>query len=664
VCGNVHRAPNGLSGKRCVVSAFAGCWRRNNAPVDRRDMERLAQALPQFDGARATIWVGGSVAFVHRLYVVTPEDRLERQPWTSRSGMHRLVFAGYLDNRADVAAALGLTASELRETADGALCLAAIERWGERVPEHLFGAFAFACWNERDRRLLLCRDPMGARALYIHRGADLIAFATTMDALHALPDVPRALDETVVGDLLSNNPFETRRTPYRGIERIQPGEIEIVDSAGTTRRRYWQPRRRSLGLRTHDDYVAAAREQLDRAVGRALRSAGTVASETSGGLDSSGVAATAARLTAPNRFAVYTRVPPPAFNWAETERVYFDERPKVAALVRSHSNMDVTFVDNADPHDWDWDASRFFAKFGFPVLGVNNLGWFAQLYDRVKADGHRVLLTGGSGNFSLGWGGDHLLHRLVAKGRWVRAAQEAMAVHNVSGQPLSQVLRQFIVSPLVPRMLRRIKRRWRGIGVGLEHNTFIAPAFARDLRLTERIEKLGGWNEDLLWGDPFEMRAHWLINSGEFARDIKSQMLAVHGFEVRNPLGDPHLIEFSLNVPEEHYLRGGRRRALQRDTIADRVPPEIYENQKFGEQAPEWSDRMTVRREAILADIEKIARSPLASRAIDIDSLRKAAQNWPADAQAARHASPKFRYGVGRAVHLGNFVRWFEGGNR
>lgn len=578
--------------------------------------------------------------------------------------MHRLVFAGYLDNREDVAAALGLTASELRQTADGALCLAAIDRWGERAPEQLFGGFVFACWNQRDRRLLLCRDPVGARTLYIHRGAGFIAFATTLGALHALPSVPRALDETVVGDLLSNNSFETRRTLYRGIERVQPGEIEIFDGVGIARRQYWQPRRRSLGLNTHAGYVEAAREQLDRAVGRALRSAGTVASENGGGLDSSGVAATAARLMAPNRLAVYTRVPPPAFDRTETERRYFDERPKVEALARLHPNMDVTFVDDADPHAWDWDASGFFAKFASPLVNVHNLGWFTQLYDRVTADGHRVLLTGGRGNFSLGWGGDHLLHRLVVRGQWTRAAQEAIALHKVSGRPLLRVLGQFIVSPLAPRMLRRIKRRWQGIGVGLEHNTFIAPEFARDMGLKERIEKIGGWSEDVLWDDPFTMRAHWLIKGGEFARDVKSQMLAVHGFELRDPLADPRLIEFSLNVPEEHYLRGGRRRALQRDTIADRVPPEIYESQKFGEQTPEWFDRMTVRRATILADIERIAHSPLASRAIDIDSLRKTAQNWPADAQAAYQASPKFRYGVARAVHLGNFVRWFEGGNR
>jgi len=164
-------------------------------------------------------------------------------------------------------------------------------------------------------------------------------------------------------------------------------------------------------------------------------------------------------------------------------------------------------------------------------------------------------------------------------------------------------------------------------------------------------------------GDPFDRRARMLFNAGEFPRDFRAQILAIHGFEIRDPLGDPRLIEFCLNVPEEHYQRDGRPRALQRDVIADRVPPDIYDNYKLGDQAPEWFDRLSPRRETILADIERIARSPLASRAIDVDGLRKAAQNWPADAQAARAAGPKFRYGMPRAVHLGNFIRWFEGGN-
>jgi len=134
-------------------------------------MERLARALPQFGGARAAIWTGDAAGLVHRLCAITPEERFERQPWMSRDGAHHLVFAGRLDDCDELASKLGLSPAILRETADGALCLAAIERWDDEAPAHLFGGFAFACWSSRDKRLLLCRDAVGERTLYFHRAA-------------------------------------------------------------------------------------------------------------------------------------------------------------------------------------------------------------------------------------------------------------------------------------------------------------------------------------------------------------------------------------------------------------------------------------------------------------------------------------------------------------
>ena len=646
------------------MSGFAGLVRRGGRPVERHDMGRLARALPQFDGGRATIWSGGSAGLVHRLYAITPEDRFERQPWVSRDGPWRIVFAGRLDDREELAARLGLPPPDLREMADGALCLAALERWGAEAPAHLFGAFAFAGWNERDRRLLLCRDPMGVRSLYLHRGADFIAFATTINTLHALPEVPQALDETVVGDLLANNSFETRRTVYRGIERVHPGEIVLYAGGEATMRRYWQPRRRALCLKSHDDYVEAAREQLERAVARTLRSTSPVAVSASGGLDSSGVAATAARLLAPARLAVYTRLPPPGFDPPETDRKYFSERSKVLALGRMHPNMDLTFVDDAALHVFDWEPFRAVSTTGLPILTPHNFGWFAQLDDRVAANGHRVLLTGQAGNFSLGWLGRNLLDQLVAGGHWLQAAREVFAMRRVTGKPIAATLRNFILGPREPRWLRAARRRRLGIGAGQERNAFLAPAFAGEHRLVERIREMGGWNDELKWGHPFDMRAHWLINNGGLASDMMAQLPAMCGYELRDPLADARLVEFCLNVPEGHYLRDGRPRALQRDAIADRVPPEIYNNYKVGAQAPEWFDRLSARRDNVLADIERIAHSPLASRAIDIDGLRRAARNWPADALAANAAGPKFRFGVARAVNLGNFICWFEGRNR
>ena len=328
-----------------------------------------------------------------------------------------------------------------------------------------------------------------------------------------------------------------------------------------------------------------------------------------------------------------------------------------------HPNMDVTFVDDAALHVFDREPFRAIAAMGLPILNAHNLGWYTQLDERVAASGHRVLLTGQLGNFSLGWRGDNLLDQLVARGRWLQATHEVFAMRRVTGRPVAATLRNFILGPREPRWLRNARRRWRGIGAGLERHTFLAPSFAKEHRVLERIREIGGWSDEIKWRDPFDMRARWLLDTAGYVRDLSVQAATMHGYELRNPLADPRLVEFCLNVPEEHYLRDGRQRALQRDAIADRVPPEIYGNYKIGEQVPEWFSRLSARRDGVLADIERIARSPLASRAIDVDGLRRAARNWPADAQAANAAGPKFRYGLPRAVNLGNFICWFEGGN-
>ena len=329
-----------------------------------------------------------------------------------------------------------------------------------------------------------------------------------------------------------------------------------------------------------------------------------------------------------------------------------------------HPNMDVTFVDDAALHVFDREPFRAIAAMGLPILTAQNFGWFAQLDDRVVANGHRVLLTGQPGNLSLGWLGQNHLEQLVARGNWLQAAREVFAMRRVTGRPVMATVRTSILGPRWPAALRRVRRRWQRVGEGHEHNTFLSPAFAKEHRLAERVRDIGGWSDEVMVGDTFDARAYWLINARTQGHDLRGQTLATRGIEVREPLADARLVEFCLNVPEEHYLRDGRPRALQRDVIADRVPPEIYDNYKFGEQVPEWFDRLSARRDGLLADIERIARSPLASRAIDVDGLRRAAQNWPADARAAKAAGPKFRYGVARAVAMGNFIRWFEGGNR
>jgi asparagine synthase (glutamine-hydrolysing) len=644
------------------MSAIGGIFRFDGAPVG-RDIDRLARGLPKLDGAKPHLWSDGPVALAYRPYVITPEDRLERQPWVGGGGARRLVFTGRIDNRAELAAQLDIPPPALREMADGALILAAFDRWDLEAPARVVGSFAAALWDAREQRLALCRDKMGDRALFFYRAAGFVAFANTFNALFALPDVPRTLDETILADQLANNLFDRHRTFFSAVERVPESSIAVFQPGRFDIREYWAPQRRSLGLRSYEDHLAAARELLDTCVGSALRSATPVAASVSGGLDSGGVAATAARLLAPARLAAFTRIPPPDFPRAETGHLYFDEAPKVAALAAMHPNIDVNLVDDAGLHPIDRNPARFFLAAGIAAGPPTGLAWFASLYDRVAEAGHRVLLNGGLGNFTLGWSGQNLIPQLVRSGRWLAAARAIGAYHRVQGVPVGRIVRQFAVGPLIPDALRRRWRRARDREFEDDDVGFLDPDYAAAQGTGARVREIGRWRPDFYKGDAFAQRVHWILHGRQTARDWIGETVGIWGFERRDPLNDSRMVEFCLNVPEAHYQRHGLRRSFQRDVIADRTPPEIYLNTKKGEQAPEWYDRVKLQREGYIADIERIAASRLASRLIDVKRLRSSLENWPDDAADLGPRRYDVRLGLTRAVHLGRFICWVEGGN-
>ena len=105
-------------------------------------------------------------------------------------------------------------------------------------------------------------------------------------------------------------PDDPRQSLFEGIDRVPAATTIVFDRRGEARSTtYWaMDWDRSIRFPRDDDYVDAARELVDRAVARCLRLAGPVVAMLSGGLDSPGVSATAARLASPDRVNAITLV--------------------------------------------------------------------------------------------------------------------------------------------------------------------------------------------------------------------------------------------------------------------------------------------------------------------------------------------------------------------
>ncbi len=243
------------------------------------------------------LWAGDAAALGVCKMRALPEDRFDTQPLTDPERGLVLVADARIDNREELRAKLEIDRTAVLQMADADFVMAAFKRWGERCTEHLIGDFAFAVYDSRKSAMFCACDHLAMRPVFYHRGADFFAFASMPQGLLTLPAIPRELDEESLTRHLVLIPEMGTRTFFSGISRL-PGAHSVSATAGGLRlHRYWDlDALPSIRLASDGEYVEGFREIFNQAVRCRLRSVGPVGSHLSGGLDSSSVAVTAARI--------------------------------------------------------------------------------------------------------------------------------------------------------------------------------------------------------------------------------------------------------------------------------------------------------------------------------------------------------------------------------
>jgi len=411
------------------MTALAGVWRLDGvAAAEPCRLINIAQALYGPDGEG--LWDGGDVALGLRRFDCLDEDRFDAPPLTSACGRYHLVADVRLDDRAGLSDRLGLDQGEVASYSDTRLLLAAWERWQTELFDHVYGDYAFAAWDARDRQLTLARDALGAKPLHYHRQKGLFAFASMTKGLHALPDVPIGPNLSRVTELLALLPESGPETYFQDIYRVEPGHYVQVSATGQTAHRHWNPRRSVPVPGTFEDQVAEFRLHLDRAVKSRLRGGGRrIGSHLSAGLDSSAVAATAARLMAEKggRVSAFTSAPRRGFDLPNTPGQIEDETELSAATAALYPNMDHIVVRN-DGRDLAAGLDRGFHVFERPVLNICNARWADHIHEEARRLDLNVLLVGTMGNMSFSFDGKTLPGELVKKGDLTGLLREGRAL--------------------------------------------------------------------------------------------------------------------------------------------------------------------------------------------------------------------------------------------
>jgi asparagine synthase (glutamine-hydrolysing) len=274
------------------MCGFAGeiCW---EGPADVRAAERMASVLqprgPDSDGS----WARSGIALAHRRLKIIDLSEAGAQPMLDPEHGLAVVFNGCIYNYRELRTELHGAGHSFFSNSDTEVLLKAYREWGLDFVERLVGMFAFAIAETETGRLLLGRDRLGIKPLYLAKLPGRLRFASTPQALIAGGGVDTSVDPVGLHHYLTwHAVVPAPRTILSGVRKLEPATVTVIESDGNLgeTRRYWSPsfsrerRYEDWGEGEWEDEVLAA---LHRAVDRRMVADVPVGVLLSGGLDSS-----------------------------------------------------------------------------------------------------------------------------------------------------------------------------------------------------------------------------------------------------------------------------------------------------------------------------------------------------------------------------------------
>ncbi|WP_031078895.1 N-acetylglutaminylglutamine amidotransferase [Streptomyces sp. NRRL S-118] len=262
--------------------------RRPDLAAVERMTDRLAPRGPDGHG----VWSQGPVALGHRRLKIIDLSELGAQPMTDSEARLTGVFNGCIYNYQELREELRGLGHRFFSTSDTEVVLKAYREWGVRCVDHFIGMFVLVIVENDTGRVVLARDRLGIKPLYLAHGTGHLRFASTLPALLAGGGIDTSLDPVALHQYLSwSATVATPRTVLAGVRKLPPATVRVLEPDGTYRDHcYWQPsytRRPEHAGMDAADWRDAVLDALRTAVRRRMVADVPVGVLLSGGLDSS-----------------------------------------------------------------------------------------------------------------------------------------------------------------------------------------------------------------------------------------------------------------------------------------------------------------------------------------------------------------------------------------
>jgi asparagine synthase (glutamine-hydrolysing) len=596
------------------VCGIAGFTHRRSRP-DPELIRRATQSIHHRGPDQQGVFESESVSMgAVRLKIIDLEGG--KQPF--HAGGCVIVFNGEVYNHAEIRRELEATGHRFESKCDTEAVLRAFLEWDVASFSKLRGMYAFAIWDESRKRLVLCRDRMGIKPLYLYRNGEDLFFGSELKTLFENPLVDRRLDAEGLGHYLALNWVPAPFTLAKGITKLDPGEwLEWVD--GNVRvEPYWKL---NFAPDAKLDY-GSAREELDSllrsSVKEHLVSDVPLGIWASGGIDSSAVLHYAAQEF-PGRLKTFS---------VSFRGRSFDESPFFREMAQVYST---------DHHEFDLnpevelaDAIEQLTHYSDePSADAGALPvWFLSKMTRKHVT---VALSGEGADELFGGYETYRADRYAAASQAVPAPLRRAALAMAGMLPVSDDKISFEYK--VKRFLEG------GLSDPVSAHLFWNGTFSHTdkLRLMgDKVVNTGAYVARRVNGGAgsFVNRALWIDQLHYLPDDILykcDRMSMAHSLEVRPPFLDHRIVEFASRLPENFKVNGSKLKFILKDLMRDKLPQIILQRKKQGFDIPTHHWLRTSLKPLLMDTVNKtsieatgVLRWPEVERVIDDHMNRRA----------------------------------------
>lgn len=557
------------------MCGIAGIFTHRSDTPDRDVLSAMARAMRYRGPDDEGIYQSEHIGLVHRRLSVRDLSASGHCPMGTPDGNLQIVFNGEIYNWRELRLELEALGFVFRSQSDTEVVLHGYQVWGEGLLRRLRGMFAIAIWDKGSSSLFLARDRAGEKPLFYCSSADGLAFASGTESLRRSL-VSERIDPVAIGCHLTLTFIPSKRTVWKGVKVLPPGHfLRVEPGVEPVVSRYWDFPRLAPSPRPLADCERAAEAVLNDSVERCLDADVPVGLFLSGGVDSSLIAALAARHQ--------PGMPAFSVGFSEVSHSELPHAEKVARYLGLEHHVSEVCCDDVIkwlPHLVKQYGQPFGDSSAVPSYG---LACLAREYVTVCLGG-----DGGDEAFGGYWRMQSGVYAARYGAVVPAAIRESFIPYLARGLGTvgDRLLALNNLSMQAPGSVYGNSQswfdRWREIaGPALKEiclDEFIA------LRVGAATGRPEASVIQRLLYDDFQVQ---LPDAYLTKVDVASMAASL---EVRSPLLDRCVLEFAWSLPDAAKLNWGRRKWLLKRLAARYVPPEVVYRPKMGFAMPlaEW----------------------------------------------------------------------------